>query len=100
VRDTVTQAAVETGLRGQGRAAGPEPGRCNVAAHLEPGGYLVIEVMIPGLQRLPPGETFQAFTVTPTHLSFDEYDVAAQGLVSHHYWVIEGQLELLSSPFR
>ena len=56
----------------------------NVAAHLEPGGCFVIEVMIPGLQRLPPGEVFQPFTVTPTRLGFDEYDVAAQGLVSHH----------------
>src|SRR6185295_1825020 len=30
----------------------------NAAAHLEPGGCFVIEVMIPELQRLPPGETF------------------------------------------
>ena len=29
----------------------------NVAAHLEPGGCFVIEVGIPDLQRLPPGET-------------------------------------------
>ena len=27
----------------------------NVAAHLEPGGCFVIEVMVPDLQRLPPG---------------------------------------------
>ena len=37
----------------------------NVAAHLEPGGCFVIEVYIPELQRLPPGETIYAFTVTP-----------------------------------
>ena len=72
----------------------------NAAAQLEPGGYFVVEVMIPGLRRLPPGETYQAFTVTPAHLGFDEYDVATQGLVSHHYWIIEGQLEIFSSPFR
>lgn len=29
----------------------------NVAAHLEPGGRFVIEVFVPVLQRLPPGET-------------------------------------------
>ena len=29
----------------------------NVAAHLAPGGAFVMEVMVPGLQRLPPGET-------------------------------------------
>jgi Methyltransferase domain len=72
----------------------------NAAAQLEPGGCFLAEVMIPGLRRLPPGETYQAFTVTPAHLGFDEYDVATQGLVSHHYWVIEGQLEIFSSPFR
>jgi SAM-dependent methyltransferase len=72
----------------------------NVAAQLEPGGCFVIEVVVPGLQRLPPGETVQAFTMTPTHLGFDEYDVASQGLVSHHYWVVDGQLEMRSVPFR
>ena len=53
----------------------------NVAAHLEPGGCFVIEVGVPRLQRLPPGETVRAFTVTPTQLGFDEYDIAAQILV-------------------
>ena len=72
----------------------------NVAAQLEPGGCFVIEVGVPGLQWLPPGETIQAFTVTPTHLGFDEYDVASQGLISHHYWVADGQLEARSVPFR
>ena len=36
----------------------------NVAAHLEPGGCFVIEVMLPDLQRLPAGETIRPFTVT------------------------------------
>ena len=72
----------------------------NVAAHLEPGGCFVIEVGVPGLQRLPPGETFQPFTVTATKLGFDEYDVASQGLISHHYRVVDGQLEVMSMPFR
>ena len=72
----------------------------NVAAHLEPGGCFVIEVMVPALQRLPPGETVRAFTLTPTHLGFDEYDVASQGLISHHYWVVDGQLDPRSVPFR
>jgi SAM-dependent methyltransferase len=72
----------------------------NVAAHLEPGGCFVIEVVVPGLRRLPPGETFQAFDVSATHLGFDEYDVARQGLVSHHYWIDDGKVELFSPPFR
>ena len=37
----------------------------NVAAHLEPGGCFVIEVGVPKLRRLPPGESFVAFDVSP-----------------------------------
>ena len=72
----------------------------NVAAHLEPGGCFVIEVGVPQLQRLPPGETIRAFDVSETHLGFDEYDVASQRLISHHYSVVDGKLELHSVPFR
>ena len=72
----------------------------NAAAHLEPGGRFVIEVGIPQLQRLPPGETVRAFAVTPAYLGFDEYDVASQGLISHHYRIEDGQLRLVSMPFR
>ena len=72
----------------------------NVAAHLEPGGCFVIEVGVPGLRRLPPGETVRPFAVTPTHLGFEEYDVANQIAFSHHYWVVDGRLETFSAPFR
>jgi SAM-dependent methyltransferase len=72
----------------------------NVAAHLQPGGCFVIEVMVPDLQRLPPGETVRAFTVSATRLGFDEYDVVSQGLISHHYWAADGKLDGLSMPFR
>jgi SAM-dependent methyltransferase len=72
----------------------------NAAAHLERGGCFVIEVGVPALQRLPPGETVRAFTVTPNRLGFDEYDIAAQILYSHHYWVVDGRLEVFSAPYR
>ena len=72
----------------------------NVAAHLEPGGRFAIEVGIPRLQRLPPGETVRAFALTPTYLGFDEYEVATQGLISHHYRLHNGRYELHSTPFR
>ena len=71
-----------------------------VAAQLEPGGCFVIENYIPQLQRLPPGETTRVFAATPEHLGFEQYDIAAQIAVSHHYWVIDGQLETFSSPHR
>ena len=73
----------------------------NVAAQLDPGGCFVIEVMVPALRHLPPGERFKAFTVTPTHLGFEEYvDLAGQISVSHHYWAVDGRLETFSAPFR
>jgi SAM-dependent methyltransferase len=72
----------------------------NVAAHLQPGGCFVIEVGVPDLQRLPPGETFRPFTVSAMRLGFDEYDIAAQGLISHHYWIEDGRFETVSMPFR
>ena len=72
----------------------------NVARHLEPGGHFVIEVEVPELRRLPPGETVRPFTVTPERLGFDEFDVAAQGLISHHYWLEDGTWRSLSMPFR
>ena len=72
----------------------------NVAAHLEPGGRFVIEVGVPDLRRLPPGETFRPFDVSATHLGFDEYDVVRQGLISHHYTLREGVWTASSPPFR
>ena len=74
---------------------------CNVAEHLRPGGRFVIEVGVPGLQWLPPGERFQPFSVTPEHVGIDEYDVANQGLISHHYTRgADGRYEVVSMPFR
>ena len=72
----------------------------NVAAHLEPGGCFVIEVIVPELQRLPPGETIQAFTVTPTHLGFEEYDVATQTRARTTTGWSTARLETFSAPFR
>jgi SAM-dependent methyltransferase len=72
----------------------------NVADHLQPGGCFVIEVGVPQLRRLPPGETVRAFSLTPTHLGFDEYDLASQRLISHHYRIEDGGLDASSLPMR
>jgi hypothetical protein len=72
----------------------------NVAEHLEPGGRFVIEVGVPGLRRLPPGEAFQVFDWIDNHWGIDEYDVDNQGLVSHHFRRADGRIELQSIPFR
>jgi SAM-dependent methyltransferase len=72
----------------------------NVAAHLEPGGSFVIEVMIPELQRLPAGETFRIFHGSDDDWGIDEYDVATQRLTSHHLDVEHGHLDRSSVPCR
>ena len=72
----------------------------NAAAHLEPGGCFVIEVGVPGLRLLPPGETIHAFRVTETRWGFDEYDVANQGMTSHHFEIVDGKVERFAVPFR
>ena len=72
----------------------------NAAAHLDPGGCFVIEVGLPELQRLPPGETMRVFHASETHWGVDEYDVATQGLTSHHFELVDGRFERNSVPFR
>jgi SAM-dependent methyltransferase len=73
----------------------------NAAAHLVPGGHFVIEVGVPGLRMLPPGQDAVPFTVRPDRLGFDAYDIVNQGLVSHHYRrAADGRWESMSVPFR
>ncbi len=72
----------------------------NVAAHLESGGWFVIEVLIPELRRLPPGETLYAYHLGENKWDIDEYDVATQQLTSHHFRIRDGEFERFSLPFR
>jgi SAM-dependent methyltransferase len=72
----------------------------NAARHLQADGAFVIEVMVPELQRLPFGEIYRPFTVAPTQLGIDEYDVVHQGLTSHHYSIGSDGIDIRSIPFR
>ncbi len=72
----------------------------NAAAHLDRGGRFVIEVMVPALRKLLPGETSVVFDLSPGHVGIDEYDVANQRLVSHHYWITDGRASTFDSPHR
>ena len=72
----------------------------NVATHLEPGGRFVIECGIPDLRALPHGETAVVFDVSENHWGIDEYDVANQGLISHHFTRVGDCIEYSSGPFR
>jgi SAM-dependent methyltransferase len=72
----------------------------NAAAHLGPGGAFVIEVGVPDLRRLPPGQAVVPFDVSEEHLGFDEYELVEQGMVSHHFSLVDGTWERASVPFR
>ncbi len=72
----------------------------NAATHLRRGGCFLVEVGMPDLRRLPPGETLHVFDRSDDHVGIDEYDVATQGLISHHYHLIDDRWELASLPFR
>jgi SAM-dependent methyltransferase len=57
----------------------------NAAAHLRPGGRFVVELLVPPLRRLPPGQLAAPFDVSDGHLGFDVFDLATQQCESHHY---------------
>jgi SAM-dependent methyltransferase len=56
----------------------------NAAAHLWPGGRFLIEVMVPELRRLPPGQKLVPFRDGPDEWAFDRYDVATQAMSSNY----------------
>jgi hypothetical protein len=49
----------------------------------------VVELGVPDLQRLPPGQDISVIGVDARALSFDVYDVVTQRLTSHHFWLSE-----------
>jgi len=57
----------------------------NAARHLAPGGRFVIELGVPPLRFLPPGQIAVPFDVSDRHLGFDTFDLAEQILISHHF---------------
>jgi SAM-dependent methyltransferase len=57
----------------------------NAARHLSPGGRFVIELWVPELRRLPPGEPGVVGRSSPGYILVDTYDVLHQGVVSHHF---------------
>ena len=69
----------------------------NAAAHLEPGGRFVVEVGVPQLRRLPPGDSHRVFAASDDHLGVDEHDPVTQQSVSHHF---TREMGWTSMPFR
>ena len=73
----------------------------NAAAQLTPGGCFVVEVIVPQLRRVPPGETARVFTMDPDHVGIETFDdVAGQIAWSHHWIEADGRLVRHSAPYR
>lgn len=78
----------------------------NAAAHLRPGGCFLIEVAVPDLRRLPPGQDTVPITVAPDeegggYVGFDRYDVVTQEFTSNHVTVTpDGGGRFFRVPFR
>jgi SAM-dependent methyltransferase len=73
----------------------------NAAAHLEPGGWFVIEVGVPDLRRLVPGQDSIVFAHSPGYVGYDRYDdLVAQHAVSHHFVADGSGVREVRTPFR
>ncbi len=73
----------------------------NAAAHLEPGGCFVVEVVVPQLRRLPVGELGRVFTLDPDHVGIETFDdVVGQVSWSHHWMTVDERLVRHSAPYR
>jgi SAM-dependent methyltransferase len=73
----------------------------NAAAHLEPGGCFVVEVMVPQLRSVPPGELGRIFTLETDHIGIETFDdLVGQVAWSHHWMEVGGRLVRHSAPYR
>jgi SAM-dependent methyltransferase len=73
----------------------------NAAAHLAPGGCFVLEVVVPQLRRLPPGELGRVFDLQPGHVGVETFDdLVDQVTWSHHWTDVGGRLLQHSAPYR
>ena len=73
----------------------------NAARHLEPGGRFVIELWVPELRKLPPGQPGTLFRADDGYIGVDTYDVLNQRVVSHHFvFGTDNNARLFRSPHR
>jgi SAM-dependent methyltransferase len=72
----------------------------NAATHLQPGGRFVIEVGVPALRLLPPGQRAVPFDVGEKHWAYDLYDCATQSMSSNYVDDDGDGARLWSIPFR
>jgi SAM-dependent methyltransferase len=73
----------------------------NAAAHLEPGGRFVVELIVPQPCAVPAGGKGRVFTLGPDHVGIETFDdPAGQIAWSHHWMEAGGRLVRHSAPYR
>jgi SAM-dependent methyltransferase len=73
----------------------------NAAGHLEPGGCFVVEVGVPDLRRLVPGQDSIVFAHSAGYVGYDRFDdLVAQHAVSHHFIADDSGVREFQTPFR
>jgi SAM-dependent methyltransferase len=73
----------------------------NAAAHLAPGGCFVVEVVVPQLRRVPPGERGRVFTLERDHVGVETFDDLVEQIAwSHHWMEVKGRLVHHAAPYR
>ena len=73
----------------------------NAGAHLEPGACFVVEVLVPQLRRVPPGEAGWVFTLDPDHVGIETFDDTVGQIAWSHHWIeAGGRLVRHSAPYR
>jgi ubiquinone/menaquinone biosynthesis C-methylase UbiE len=73
----------------------------NAAAHLQRGGCFVVELMVPQLHRVPPGDSARVFTLEADHVGIETFDdPIGQVAWSHHWIATSGGLVRHSAPYR
>lgn len=72
----------------------------NAAEHLMPSGSFLIEVGVPALRLLPPGQQAVPFAVGSDGWAYDLYDCATQAMSSNYVDENAGLARLRSIPFR
>jgi SAM-dependent methyltransferase len=73
----------------------------NAARHLVPSGRFVIELWVPELRKLPPGQQAVVFQAQPGYIGLDTYDLLRQHVVSHHFRFDDTrQARVFRSPHR
>jgi SAM-dependent methyltransferase len=73
----------------------------NAAAHLRPGGCFLLEVVVPQLRRLPPGELGRVFTLEREHVGIETFDDTVEQISWSHHWIdVDGTLVHHAAAYR